>query len=129
MESTFVLCRSHNPQWTRSFEVINEGGNFLWLQSVSIFFINSRYEEENNPYNLWIPQDSDSVQNNKWLSENFPRDERFNNLLFTGDDILTPEVLKEVQKRAMQHQRDLFEFLVHNSPFLIRRCLEFTKKS
>ncbi len=34
------------------------------------------YHEEANPYKLWIPQNSDFVQNTDWLWDNYPPDSR-----------------------------------------------------
>ena len=34
------------------------------------------FTEENNPFYLWVPDNSDSVENNKWIAENYPTDSR-----------------------------------------------------
>ena len=61
---------------------------FIWFYS------------EVDPYKLWVPRGSDSVQDDKWLKENFPPDTRFNSILIAGDDILQPEVIQEVILQA-----------------------------
>ena len=55
------------------------------------------YYEETNPFKLWIPSGSDFVENNAWLEENFPPDARYNNIIISGEDILDPEVIREVR--------------------------------
>lgn len=52
------------------------------------------YTEENNAFRLWIPSDSAFVKNYEWLQENYPPDSRYNNIIVSGDNVLTPEFLK-----------------------------------
>jgi len=54
------------------------------------------FRTENNPYKLWIPQDSDYLRNHEWLWAHFPDDIRFNSVIITADNVLTPEVLKKL---------------------------------
>ena len=56
-----------------------------------------RYRSENNPFKLWIPSGSDFVKNNEWLEENFPPDVRYNNVIIAGENLLTPDVLRQVR--------------------------------
>ena len=53
---------------------------------------------EGNVYKLWIPTNTDFVEDSEWLAENFPPDKRYNNAILAGDNVLTPEILREVQK-------------------------------
>ena len=39
------------------------------------------YQPEANPYKLWIPKNSDYVQNTDWLWKNYPPDSRYNEQL------------------------------------------------
>jgi len=55
------------------------------------------YTEENNAFKLWIPTNSDFYKNNIWLEENFPPDNRLNNVILDGTDLLQPEILREVK--------------------------------
>ena len=55
-----------------------------------------KFKTENNPYKLWIPQNSDYLRNHEWLWENFPDDIRFNSLILTADNVLTPQTLKKL---------------------------------
>ncbi|XP_023328081.1 Niemann-Pick C1 protein [Eurytemora carolleeae] len=55
-----------------------------------------RLEQENNPYKLWIPQDSDYIRNHEWLWQNFPDDIRFHSVILTGDNVLTPEYIRKL---------------------------------
>lgn len=56
------------------------------------------YNEEANPYKLWIPQDSDFVRNTEWLWDNFPQDSRFHSVIVTADNVLSPQVMKHILK-------------------------------
>ena len=58
---------------------------------------NLKYTPESNPFKLWIPQNSDFVQNNNWLWQKFPPDTRFHSVIITADNVLTPKVLKHVR--------------------------------
>jgi len=60
-----------------------------------------RFKTENNPYKLWIPQDSDYIRDQEWLWQNFPDDIRFHSVILTGDNVLTP---LHVQKLLEIHQ-------------------------
>ncbi|TRY73596.1 hypothetical protein TCAL_03344, partial [Tigriopus californicus] len=54
------------------------------------------FSEETNAFKLWVPSNSDFVRNNEWLQRNFPPDTRFNNILITAPNVLTPEVLLQM---------------------------------
>ena len=52
------------------------------------------YRTENNAFKLWIPDNSDFVENFAWLEKNSPPDTRFNSLILASEEnILSPEVL------------------------------------
>ena len=52
------------------------------------------YRTENNAFKLWIPDNSDFVENFAWLEEHSPPEIRFNSLILTSEtSVLTPEVL------------------------------------
>ena len=52
------------------------------------------YRTENNAFKLWIPDNSDFVENFAWLEEHSPPEMRFNSLIVASEDsILTPESL------------------------------------
>lgn len=55
------------------------------------------FSEETNAFKLWVPSNSDFVANNEWLQQNFPPDTRFNNILISAPNVLTPEVLLQVR--------------------------------
>jgi len=55
-----------------------------------------KFKTENNPYKLWIPQNSDYLRNHEWLWEHFPDDIRFNSVIITADNVLTPETMKKL---------------------------------
>jgi len=68
------------------------------------------FKTENNPYKLWIPQDSDYLRNHEWLWENFPPDIRFNSVILTADNVLTPDILKkilEIHKKVSNTTSDI----------------------
>eukprot|EP00095_Tigriopus_kingsejongensis_P000433 maker-scaffold171_size289870-snap-gene-1.39 protein:Tk00433 transcript:maker-scaffold171_size289870-snap-gene-1.39-mRNA-1 annotation:"hypothetical protein DAPPUDRAFT_306990" len=52
--------------------------------------------EETNAFKLWVPSGSDFVANNEWLEANFPPDTRYNNVLLTAPNVLTPAILKQM---------------------------------
>ena len=52
------------------------------------------YRTENNAFKLWIPDNSDFVENFAWLEEHSPPEMRFNSLILASEtSILTPEAL------------------------------------
>ena len=78
-----------------------------------------RYTTENNAFRLWIPDNSDFVENYNWLEQNSPPDVRFNSMILAnqvcwrvqkvdekeveklieqGDGILTPASLAELAR-------------------------------
>jgi len=83
-----------------------------------------KFKTENNPYKLWIPQDSDYLRNHEWLWENFPDDIRFNSLILTADNVLTPHVLKKLLKihrkveNTTSHTGRTWSEYCHTIPFI-----------
>jgi len=57
-----------------------------------------KFKTENNPYKLWIPQNSDYLRNHEWLWEHFPDDIRFNSVIITAENVLTPETMKKLMQ-------------------------------
>ena len=55
------------------------------------------FHQENRPFKLWIPQDSDFVQTYDWMQEHYPREFRFENAIVTADNVLEPAVIREVR--------------------------------
>ena len=52
------------------------------------------YRTENNAFKLWIPDNSDFVENFAWLEEHSPPEMRFNSLIVSSEaSVLTPEAL------------------------------------
>ena len=57
------------------------------------------YRTENNAFKLWIPDNSDFVENFAWLEKNSPPDIRFNSLILASEEnILSPKVLLHMFK-------------------------------
>ena len=46
--------------------------------------------------NLWIPSSSPFKSNKEWRNEHFQRNTRYENVLFKGENVLTPEGLSQV---------------------------------
>ena len=59
------------------------------------------WQEENNALKLWVPTTSHFVKNNRWLEENFPQDTRYNNVIITGENVLTPEMIIMVRAKYL----------------------------
>jgi len=57
--------------------------------------------------NLWIPSSSPFKSNKEWRNEHFQRNTRYENVLFKGENVLTPEGLSQmyaVHERMMTFQ-------------------------
>ena len=54
------------------------------------------FDEETAPENLWVPDNSQAVEDKKWVDEHFPGVLRFNNYIAEADNVLTPEFLRVV---------------------------------
>nr|XP_022901687.1 protein patched homolog 1-like [Onthophagus taurus] len=55
-----------------------------------------RYYQEKNPMKLWVPPDSQFVQHSEWLMSTFQRGYRIEAMIIEADDVLTPEVFREL---------------------------------
>ena len=55
------------------------------------------YRTENNAFKLWIPDNSEFLENYNFLQEKFPPDTRFNNFIVAADNVLTPDVIRLVR--------------------------------
>ncbi|XP_043207337.1 protein patched homolog 3-like [Amphibalanus amphitrite] len=60
------------------------------------------FHQENRPFKLWIPQDSDFVKTYDWMQDNYPREFRFENAIVTAENVLEPAVIQEMLR---VHQR------------------------
>lgn len=49
---------------------------------------------------LWIPYNSDYRLNNDWMFNNFPRDLRFNSLIFAADNVLTADAIRAMYRKV-----------------------------
>ncbi|XP_037081976.1 NPC intracellular cholesterol transporter 1-like [Pollicipes pollicipes] len=54
------------------------------------------FHQENRPFKLWIPQDSDFVHTYDWMQSEFPRQFRSEHAILTADNVLEPAVLQEM---------------------------------
>ena len=54
------------------------------------------FEEETAPENLWVPDNSQAVDDKKWVDERFPGMRRFSNYIAVSDNVLTPDFIKSV---------------------------------
>ena len=68
-----------------------------------------RFEEETNPQKLFVPQDSVAVSDQDWVNSKFPGLSRFQSVIITGQNVLTPEVLKDV---SLSFSLSLFIFTI-----------------
>lgn len=54
------------------------------------------FTPENRPDKLWIPWNSEFVQDTDWLNQNFPSPFRFHYAIITADNVLKPEIMDVV---------------------------------
>ena len=77
--------------------------SFIITCICSIGFLNLRFETDANE--IWGPDTSLYIANNKWLSDHFPQDKRIQTIIFqskSGGNILSPESLKYMIKTHKQ---------------------------
>lgn len=55
-----------------------------------------RFHIEKNPMNLWVPPDSDFYHDTNWYIKTFGTGLRLQNIIFTANDVLHPDVLIEI---------------------------------
>ena len=63
-------------------------------------FLSSVCRAENEGVKLWIPSNSDYRLNNDWMFDNFPRDIRFNSIIFVADNVLKADVIRAMYRKA-----------------------------
>ncbi|XP_011500202.1 PREDICTED: patched domain-containing protein 3-like [Ceratosolen solmsi marchali] len=61
-----------------------------------------RFRQEKNPLKLWVPVDSDFVQDTEWLISTFKEGQRIENMIFVADDILESEALVRLNEITKQ---------------------------
>jgi len=89
------------------------------------------FKEESNPYKLWIPQDSDYIKDHEWLWENYPPEIRFNSIILTAENVLTPKIfnkLYELHNRVVQAQSEdgkSWEDVCYKVPYIDIDTLSF----
>ncbi|CAH0560340.1 unnamed protein product [Brassicogethes aeneus] len=55
-----------------------------------------RFRQEKNPLKLWVPPYTTFIRDSEWLMSTVERGFRVQSLIITGDDVLTPEVFKNL---------------------------------
>lgn len=55
-----------------------------------------RFRQEKNPIKLWVPEDSSYVHDTEWLINTFKIVHRPQIILMKADNVLSPEVLQEL---------------------------------
>ena len=55
-----------------------------------------RFTKENREDKMWVPPDSTAQRHRAWVQKNFPAKMRVSSVLLVADNVLTPEVMKEV---------------------------------
>lgn len=56
-----------------------------------------RFELKDSSAPIWIPENSAVLQNQEWVEDNFPLKYRYNLIIITADNVLSPDVLKQVR--------------------------------
>lgn len=57
----------------------------------------SKFYEETDAQKLFVPQNSVAVSDQKWVDMKFPGNNRYERLIVTAKNVLTPESLKAVK--------------------------------
>lgn len=57
-----------------------------------------KFRQERNPLKLWVPPDSDFIRDTEWLMSKFGEAQRQETIILTGDDVLTPDALYELNE-------------------------------
>ncbi|CAG0902468.1 unnamed protein product, partial [Cyprideis torosa] len=57
-----------------------------------------KWEEETRPEKLWIPDGGQYIEDTQWIRENLPAQYRFQTVIVTADNVLTPQALNEMNK-------------------------------
>jgi len=52
-----------------------------------------KFSEENRANRLWIPESSEFNRNQRWVDQNFKKNERDEIVIFKSENVLTPEAL------------------------------------
>ena len=60
-----------------------------------------KFTKENRVDKLWTPQDSTVQRHKFWIQKNFPAQMRVSSVLLVADNVLTPEVMKEVSNQSL----------------------------
>ena len=60
-----------------------------------------KFTKENRVDKLWTPQDSTVQRHKLWIQKNFPAQMRVSSVLLVADNVLTPEVMKEVSNQSL----------------------------
>ena len=58
-----------------------------------------KFKKENRVDKLWTPGDSTVQRHKLWIQKNFPAQMRASSVLLVANDVLTPEVMKEVSSQ------------------------------
>ena len=90
------------------------------------------FDEETAPENLWVPDNSQAVEDKKWVDEHFPGVLRFNNYIAVADNVLTPEFLQAVgfmwfsnNSLSLKKNLSLKKYWWHNESSIIHSTLVF----
>ena len=59
-----------------------------------------RFTRENREDKMWVPPDSTAQRHRAWVQKNFPAKMRVSSVLIVADNVLTPEVMKEVRNQS-----------------------------
>ncbi|CAG0918990.1 unnamed protein product [Notodromas monacha] len=55
-----------------------------------------RFQYESDPTKLWIPQESNFIRDTNWMKQKFPEQLRHNVVIYSSENVLSPEALREV---------------------------------
>ena len=58
-----------------------------------------KFTRENREDKMWVPQHSTAQRHRTWVDKNFPAKMRVSSVLIVADNVLTPEVMKEVRNQ------------------------------
>ena len=68
----------------------------LYLEHYQVLSLNLLFRIQYATDELWIPSTSPFKSNKEWKNTHFKKNTRYENIMFNGDNVLTPKGLKQV---------------------------------
>lgn len=94
------------------FLLFRSGQKIFWRADIKYFRVQYATDK------LWIPSTSPFKSNKEWRNKHFQRNTRYENILFKGENVLTPEALQQVFMQKIfdtKFMKNIFAADVHSS--------------